>query len=114
MLLGRKLADEELRRVPFGDGLTESQVEIISYLAYRHITYGCFYLRAVVPGIQFFEAQQIVYRIFNEPKLLAVPPWSLQAGVGRWRFRIADPADPLETVRRMASSSRTTRRRLAM
>lgn len=44
------LTDDDLRRVPCGDGLTESQVEIISYRACSHITHGIFYVGAVGPG----------------------------------------------------------------
>lgn len=103
-LLGRPLTEEELRPVNSASALPEVQRKVVRYLRNRNGILGMLYVRAVVPGIPFGEAKNVADDVDRDWTAFTIVPWSLEAGVGRWRFAIAlDGESELEVVRRSAA-----------
>lgn len=100
-LLGRPLTEEELRPVASSSALPEVQRKVIRYLRNRSGILGMLYVRAVVSRIPFGEAKNVADDVDRDRTALTIIPWSLEAGVGRWRFSIARKAESdLEMARR--------------
>jgi len=100
-LLGRSLTEEELRPAASAAALSEPQRQIGRYLRNRGAVLGIVYVQAIVPGISFGEAKNVADDVDRDRTAFTITPWSLGAGLGRWRFRIAPAQEPpAELIRR--------------